>query len=140
MPGHPEYLNLVDDPAQAWSRELDNFFVVAGVDKNGHFSNRSKRDDPRNPVISFWAPSEHILCIDGRMSGTVLRNGNSFATPIAAGLAAYFLGLDGNGDMTPKELKALMDKFAWARVEGGPKVIANEFSTGQFDHEYSIGT
>lgn len=115
-------IDLKADPVHELNAEFANFFVVGGVKDIGTKSTHTGIDPPGKSIINFWAPGEEISCI-GPLDG---EGGNSFATPMVAGLAAYAMGL-------PNGPKSVADLVTWLKerqepwIRGGPDVVGNDF-------------
>lgn len=124
------YLDLHIDPVQCWGQRFDNFASVGAVDAHGDYA--SRRDPPGKRCINFYAPGVQVTCVPatGKRRGFVRESGTSFATPITAGLAAYYLGLEGNSYKKPADIKRWLRTHAKkrSRRRDAPLVVANEHS------------
>lgn len=129
MRGRPD----VDRYPALWANDIDGLIVVGATDNDGNLAPFSQG----GPLVSVWAPADGISCADNGAGVGTNRRGTSFAAPAAAGLAAYFMGLPGNGLGQPgsgkiaANVKNLMASLAWPRKKGAAeKVIWNNQNAG----------
>ena len=115
----------VDRYPALWAGDINGLIVVGATDNDGNLAAFSQG----GPLVSVWAPAVQIRCADNQMGVNQKKSGTSYAAPAVAGLAAYFMGLPGNGLGQPGSgqmagnVKNLITTLAWPRKTGATEIV-----------------